>query len=127
MTTRSLYCYVFIAERVKRHIAYASHRICLNSDNITAIYSLHAVKARLHDTCKTGLTTGCIVYTNIELVVKAVSQPAVSLSVQAAAVVLRTYGCGQTDRQTQTHTHTDSHTDARDHNTFCVVYDSYKM
>jgi len=68
MTTSSLYCYVFIAERVKRHIAYASHRICLNSDNITAIYSLHAAKARL----QTGLTTGCIVYTNIELVVKAV-------------------------------------------------------
>jgi len=29
----------------------------------------------------------------------------------------------QTDRQTDTHTHTD----ARDHNTFCVVYGSRKM
>jgi len=29
------------------------------------------------------------------------------------------YGCGQTDTQTDT--------DARDHNTFCVVYDSRKM
>jgi len=31
------------------------------------------------------------------------------------------YGRGQTDR------HTDRHTDARDHNTFCVVYDSREM
>jgi len=31
------------------------------------------------------------------------------------------YGRGQADR------HTDRHTDARDHNTFCVVYDSRKM
>jgi len=30
-----------------------------------------------------------------------------------------------TDRQT--HRYTDRHTDARDHNTFCVVYDSRKM
>ena len=30
-------------------------------------------------------------------------------------------GRGQTDRQT------DTHTDSRDHNTFCVVYDSRKM
>ena len=31
--------------------------------------------------------------------------------------------------RTDTHTHrlTDTHTDARDHNTFCVVYDSRKM
>jgi len=33
------------------------------------------------------------------------------------------YGLGQTDTQTQT----DRHTDARDHKTFCVVYDSRKM
>jgi len=33
--------------------------------------------------------------------------------------VVWTYGRGQTDTQT--------HTDARDHNTFCVVYDSRKM
>jgi len=38
----------------------------------------------------------------------------------------------RTDRQTDRHTdrHTESghaHTDARDHNTFCVVYDSRKM
>jgi len=25
------------------------------------------------------------------------------------------------------HTDADRHTDARDHNTFCVVYDSHKM
>jgi len=31
------------------------------------------------------------------------------------------YGRGQTDR------HTDTHTDANNHNTFCVVYDSRKM
>ena len=39
------------------------------------------------------------------------------------------YGRGQTDKQTdrQTHTQTHTHTDARDHNTFCVVYDSRKM
>ena len=35
-------------------------------------------------------------------------------------VVLR-YESVHTDRQT--HRHTDTHTDARDHNTFCVVYD----
>ena len=35
------------------------------------------------------------------------------------------YGRGQTHRQTDTYTH--RHTDARDHNTFCVVYDSRKM
>ena len=28
---------------------------------------------------------------------------------------------------TQTHTQTHRHTDTRDHNTFCVVYDSRKM
>ena len=39
--------------------------------------------------------------------------------------VVWAYGRGQTDRQTDTHT--DTHTDARDHNTFCVVYDSRKM
>jgi len=39
-----------------------------------------------------------------------------------SAVVL-VYGRGQTDTQT----HIDRHTDARDHNTFCVVYDSRKM
>jgi len=33
------------------------------------------------------------------------------------------YGRGQT----HTDRHTDRHTDARDHNTFCVVYDSRKM
>ena len=38
--------------------------------------------------------------------------------------VVWAYGCGQTDRQTDTHT--QRHTDARDHNTFCVVYDSHK-
>jgi len=27
----------------------------------------------------------------------------------------------------RTDRHTDRHTDARDHNTFCVVYDSRKM
>jgi len=32
------------------------------------------------------------------------------------------YGREQTDRQTDRHTH--RHTDARDHNTFCVIYDS---
>ena len=37
--------------------------------------------------------------------------------------VVWAYGREQTD--TQTHTH--RHTDARDHNTFCVVYDSRKM
>ena len=38
------------------------------------------------------------------------------------------YGRGQTDRQTDRHTErqTERHTDARDHNTFCVVYDSRK-
>jgi len=36
-------------------------------------------------------------------------------------------GRGQTDRQTDRHTHTHTHTDTRDHNTFCVVYDSRKM
>jgi len=36
--------------------------------------------------------------------------------------VVWAYGRAQTDRQTHRHTHT--HTDARDHNTFCVVYDS---
>ena len=30
-------------------------------------------------------------------------------------------------KNTHTHTQTDRHTDARDHNTFCVVYDSRKM
>jgi len=35
------------------------------------------------------------------------------------------YGRGQTD--TQTDRQTDRHTDVRDHNTFCVVYDSRKM
>jgi len=35
--------------------------------------------------------------------------------------VVWAYGRGQTD------IHTDRHTDARDHNTFCVVYDSRKM
>ena len=39
--------------------------------------------------------------------------------------VVWAYGRGQTD--TQTDRHTDRHTDARDHNTFCVVYDSRKM
>ena len=37
--------------------------------------------------------------------------------------VVWTYGRGQT----QTDTQTDRHTDARDDNTFCVVYDSRKM
>jgi len=37
--------------------------------------------------------------------------------------VVWAYGRGQTDR----HTHTHRHTDARDHNTFCVVYDTRKM
>ena len=37
--------------------------------------------------------------------------------------VVWAYGRGQPDRQTDT----DRHTDARDHNTFCVVYDSRKM
>ena len=43
--------------------------------------------------------------------------------------VVWAYGRAQTDRQTdiQTDTQTDRHTDARDHNTFCVVYDSRKM
>jgi len=41
--------------------------------------------------------------------------------------VVWAYGRGQTDTHTHTHTHTDRHTDARDHNTFCVVYDSLKM
>jgi len=35
--------------------------------------------------------------------------------------VVWAYGRGQTD------TETDRQTDARDHNTFCVVYDSRKM
>jgi len=35
--------------------------------------------------------------------------------------VVWAYGRGQTDTQA------DRHTDARDHNTFCVVYDSRKM
>ena len=39
--------------------------------------------------------------------------------------VVWAYGREQTDRQTDTQT--DRHTDARDHNTFCVVYDSRKM
>jgi len=39
--------------------------------------------------------------------------------------VVWAYGRGQTDTQTDRQTHT--HTDARDHNTFCVVYDSRKM
>jgi len=33
----------------------------------------------------------------------------------------------RTDRHRDTHTQTDRHTDARDHNTFCIVYDSLKM
>jgi len=37
--------------------------------------------------------------------------------------VVWAYGREQTDRQTETHTQTD----ARDHNTFCDVYDSRKM
>ena len=44
--------------------------------------------------------------------------------IRVRAVVLA-YGRGQSDRQTDTQT--DKHTDARDHNTFCVVYDSRKM
>jgi len=42
--------------------------------------------------------------------------------------VVWAYGRGQTDRQTDRHTErqTERHTDARDHNTFCVVYDSRK-
>jgi len=41
----------------------------------------------------------------------------------------RLAAAGRSDRQTDTHTHThtDRHTDARDHNTFLVVYDSRKM
>jgi len=39
--------------------------------------------------------------------------------------VVWAYGRGQTDRQTDRQTH--RYTDARDHNTFCVVYDSRKM
>jgi len=39
--------------------------------------------------------------------------------------VVWAYGRGQTHRQT--HGQTDRHTDARHHNTFCVVYDSRKM
>ena len=35
--------------------------------------------------------------------------------------VVWAYGRGQTD------TRTDTHADARDYNTFCVVYDSRKM
>ena len=35
--------------------------------------------------------------------------------------VVWAYGRGQTDTQT------DTHTDSRDHNTFCVVYDSRRM
>jgi len=35
--------------------------------------------------------------------------------------VVWAYGLGETDTQT------DRHTDARDHNAFCVVYDSRKM
>jgi len=38
--------------------------------------------------------------------------------------VVWAYGRGQTDTLTQRHT--DTHTEARDHNTFCVVYDSRK-
>ena len=42
--------------------------------------------------------------------------------------VVWAYGRGQTDRQTHTQTHTHTHTQTtRDHNTFCVVYDSRKM
>ena len=43
--------------------------------------------------------------------------------------IMWAYGRGQTHIQThtQTHTQTHIHTDARDHNTFCVVYDSRKM
>jgi len=36
-------------------------------------------------------------------------------------------GRGQTHTHTHTHTHTDRHTDAHDHNTFRVVYDSREM
>jgi len=39
--------------------------------------------------------------------------------------VVWAYGRRQTDRQADRQT--DRHTDARDHNTFCVVYDSRKM
>jgi len=39
--------------------------------------------------------------------------------------VVWAYGRGQTD--TETHRQTDRHIDARDHKTFCVVYDSCKM
>ena len=41
--------------------------------------------------------------------------------------VMWAYGREQTDTDRQTDRHTDRHTDARDHNTFCVVYDSRKM
>jgi len=41
--------------------------------------------------------------------------------------VVWAYGRGQTHTQTDRQTHTHTHTDARDHNTFCVVYDPRKM
>jgi len=43
--------------------------------------------------------------------------------------IVYTCGRGQTHTHTHTHTHTytDGHTDARDHNTFRVVYDSREM
>ena len=55
------------------------------------------------------------------------AQPGGSLYHAPSYIRVRTvvwaYGRGQTDRQTDTQTDTD----ARDHNTFCVVYDSRKM
>ena len=38
--------------------------------------------------------------------------------------VLWAYGRRQTDRQSDRHTDRQTDTDARDRNTFCVVYDS---
>jgi len=35
--------------------------------------------------------------------------------------------CSSLGVRPRTDRHTDRHTDARDHNTFCVVYDSCKM
>jgi len=35
--------------------------------------------------------------------------------------------CSSVGVRSRTHTHTHTHTDARDHNTFCVIYDSRKM
>jgi len=68
-------------------VCFPEHVECRVTAHATACdleKSLRFVKPRLHDTtccqtgCQTDLTTGCIVYTNIQPVVKPVWQPAVS-------------------------------------------------